>query len=403
MSVRSTPAARLTPALVAGERHRRGLPRQPLPRYSRVPRATRLAGALPQHRPRAPARARLARAHAWIPPRRHVTTRSTDPPEGMLQRLREAHRRTGAGMDLQCTCARSLAASLNPTCGEKWHPENFYICFLSFVSKDAAKAELDFGISASEVDQPNFLSAGDHGPGPHLAPGALHVRSLQPGAGHEELLRAWRQALLRAWLPQSVLAAMRLLQRAHPRRQFPEFILIAHVLTDVWIHLPSPKFSKKVCDFELRKCLQTWVLGLTKLRLPFVQQKCVTALEKTWHTEHFFCAQCGQQFGEDGFHERDGKPYCRNDYFDMFAPKCGGCNKPIMENYISALNTQWHPDCFVCRVSIRYLNCRFPLASCYLSGGWMVSSVKGLGFAPFICQVKYWISLRAKNYDKLFL
>ncbi|XP_041977738.1 paxillin isoform X2 [Aricia agestis] len=80
-----------------------------------------------------------------------------------------------------------------------------------------------------------------------------------------------------------------------------------------------------------------------------ILDKCVTALEKTWHTEHFFCAQCGEQFGEDGFHERDGKPYCRADYFDMFAPKCGGCSKPIMENYISALNTQWHPDCFVCK------------------------------------------------------
>ncbi|XP_037894771.1 paxillin isoform X3 [Glossina fuscipes] len=80
----------------------------------------------------------------------------------------------------------------------------------------------------------------------------------------------------------------------------------------------------------------------------------ITALGKTWHTEHFFCAQCGQQFGEDGFHERDGKPYCRNDYFEMFAPKCNGCNRAIMENYISALNSQWHPDCFVCR------DCRQP-------------------------------------------
>ncbi|XP_037042323.1 leupaxin isoform X3 [Bradysia coprophila] len=85
-----------------------------------------------------------------------------------------------------------------------------------------------------------------------------------------------------------------------------------------------------------------------------ILDKCVTALEKTWHTEHFFCAQCGQPFGEDGFHERDGKPYCRNDYFDMFAPKCNGCNRAIMENYISALNSQWHPDCFVCR------DCRQP-------------------------------------------
>lgn len=63
-------------------------------------------------------------------------------------------------------------------------------------------------------------------------------------------------------------------------------------------------------------------------------------------------AQCGKQFGEEGFHEREGKPYCRDDYFDMFAPKCGACNRAIMENYISALNAQWHPDCFVCRVSI---------------------------------------------------
>ncbi|CAH0555769.1 unnamed protein product [Brassicogethes aeneus] len=85
-----------------------------------------------------------------------------------------------------------------------------------------------------------------------------------------------------------------------------------------------------------------------------ILDKCVTALEKTWHMDHFFCAQCGKQFGEEGFHERDGKPFCRDDYFDLYAPKCGSCNRAIMENYISALNSQWHPDCFVCR------ECRFP-------------------------------------------
>ncbi|XP_014246352.1 paxillin-like isoform X2 [Cimex lectularius] len=85
-----------------------------------------------------------------------------------------------------------------------------------------------------------------------------------------------------------------------------------------------------------------------------ILDKCVTALEKTWHTEHFFCAQCGKQFGEEGFHEKDGRPYCRDDYFDMFAPKCGGCSRPIMENYVSALSMQWHADCFVCR------DCRQP-------------------------------------------
>ncbi|CAG7732992.1 unnamed protein product [Allacma fusca] len=80
-----------------------------------------------------------------------------------------------------------------------------------------------------------------------------------------------------------------------------------------------------------------------------ILDKCVTALETNWHPEHFFCAHCGKQFGQDGFHEKDGKPYCRTDYLALFAPKCGGCAKPITDNYITALNAQWHPECFVCR------------------------------------------------------
>ncbi|XP_075918275.1 paxillin isoform X6 [Petromyzon marinus] len=80
-----------------------------------------------------------------------------------------------------------------------------------------------------------------------------------------------------------------------------------------------------------------------------VMDRVVTALDRTWHPEHFFCAQCGRPFGEEGFHERDGKPYCRQDYYGMFAPKCNGCSRAIMQNYLSALNTVWHPECFICR------------------------------------------------------
>ncbi|XP_028852746.1 uncharacterized protein pxnb isoform X2 [Denticeps clupeoides] len=80
-----------------------------------------------------------------------------------------------------------------------------------------------------------------------------------------------------------------------------------------------------------------------------ILDRVVTALDRTWHPEHFFCAQCGSFFGEEGFHEKDGKAYCRKDYFDMFAPKCGGCARAILDNYISALSCLWHPECFVCR------------------------------------------------------
>lgn len=76
--------------------------------------------------------------------------------------------------------------------------------------------------------------------------------------------------------------------------------------------------------------------------------QCVTALNNTWHPEHFFCAKCSCYFGDEGFHEHDGKPYCRADFYNLFAPHCASCNKPILSNYISALNAQWHPECFVC-------------------------------------------------------
>lgn len=80
-----------------------------------------------------------------------------------------------------------------------------------------------------------------------------------------------------------------------------------------------------------------------------ILDKVTIALDKSFHPEHFVCAHCGCQFEQDdGFHEKDGKPYCKRDFFDLFASKCGGCCLPITANYITALSKQWHPDCFVC-------------------------------------------------------
>ncbi|NXV74558.1 LPXN protein, partial [Atlantisia rogersi] len=77
-------------------------------------------------------------------------------------------------------------------------------------------------------------------------------------------------------------------------------------------------------------------------------QKVLTALDQTWHPEHFFCTHCGKMFGDDGFHERNGKPYCRQDFLAIFAPKCQGCERPVTDNYLSALQGVWHAECFVC-------------------------------------------------------
>ncbi|KAG1973607.1 leupaxin [Pimephales promelas] len=79
-----------------------------------------------------------------------------------------------------------------------------------------------------------------------------------------------------------------------------------------------------------------------------ITQNILTAMDQTWHPEHFFCSHCGDLFGPDGYMEKDGKPYCSRDFYRLFAPKCSGCGEPVKDNYLSAANGTWHPDCFVC-------------------------------------------------------
>ncbi|KAM7388314.1 hypothetical protein PAMP_024500 [Pampus punctatissimus] len=79
-----------------------------------------------------------------------------------------------------------------------------------------------------------------------------------------------------------------------------------------------------------------------------IVQNILTALDQTWHPEHFFCTYCGGLFGPEGFLEKDGKPYCCKDFYHLFAPKCSGCGESVKEDYLTAANGTWHSECFVC-------------------------------------------------------
>ena len=74
----------------------------------------------------------------------------------------------------------------------------------------------------------------------------------------------------------------------------------------------------------------------------------ITALGYTWHPECFTCQQCNQELGTQNFFERDGRPYCENCYHSLYSPRCGACQKPILDKCISALGQTWHPECFCC-------------------------------------------------------
>jgi len=79
-----------------------------------------------------------------------------------------------------------------------------------------------------------------------------------------------------------------------------------------------------------------------------IESAFVVAKEKTFHADHFRCNTCNQPLGGKAFIEKDNHFYCEDCYYNEFNPKCGHCGEVIKGQYISALNQSWHPDHFVC-------------------------------------------------------
>lgn len=80
----------------------------------------------------------------------------------------------------------------------------------------------------------------------------------------------------------------------------------------------------------------------------------IVALGQHWHYGHFFCAECGDPFGEGMTHiEKDGYAWCINcqtKRTERRAPKCKACKKAVIGQYVMALGGEWHDECFRCAV-----------------------------------------------------
>ena len=91
---------------------------------------------------------------------------------------------------------------------------------------------------------------------------------------------------------------------------------------------------------------------------------------KKFHPYCFTCTECAKPLSPNNFYEKNGKPYCEDDYHRLFSPKCAGCKLPIKDvsfqnnsiifkfsyffhshdqgKIIRALGKDWHPQCFTC-------------------------------------------------------
>ncbi|KAF3690986.1 LIM homeobox transcription factor 1-alpha LIM/homeobox protein 1.1 [Channa argus] len=70
-----------------------------------------------------------------------------------------------------------------------------------------------------------------------------------------------------------------------------------------------------------------------------------------WHEECVRCAACGDALRNSCF-LRDNKLYCKRDYTDLFAVRCGGCAKAISpaDLVMRAGAAVFHLRCFICSV-----------------------------------------------------
>lgn len=99
--------------------------------------------------------------------------------------------------------------------------------------------------------------------------------------------------------------------------------------------------------------------------------------KRTYHEQHFFCAECGDPFlppaspgapsrtfagdgaftasAEDdvGFTVYKGHPYCEACHVRLRMPKCKKCKKSIRDGMqaVEALGGKWCWECFTCAVS----------------------------------------------------
>ncbi|XP_005278918.1 LIM domain kinase 1 isoform X1 [Chrysemys picta bellii] len=76
------------------------------------------------------------------------------------------------------------------------------------------------------------------------------------------------------------------------------------------------------------------------------------ALNADWHADCFRCCECGALLSHQ-YYEKDGRLYCKKDYWARFGELCHGCSEQITKGLVMVAGEQkYHPECFSC------LSCR---------------------------------------------
>lgn len=115
----------------------------------------------------------------------------------------------------------------------------------------------------------------------------------------------------------------------------------------------------------------------------------ITALGEVWHPEHFVCVECKMELSTTGFFEREGRPYCDEDYHQLFSPRCAYCKGPIVQvrKLCFCLLCVDDDKCFPLTNQNLYHTLRAHICSCFLIH---TPTCSVMTLNPFIYTVIFW-------------
>ncbi|CDQ76640.1 unnamed protein product [Oncorhynchus mykiss] len=90
---------------------------------------------------------------------------------------------------------------------------------------------------------------------------------------------------------------------------------------------------------------------------PILDRFLLNVLDQAWHAKCVQCCECNCNLTEKCF-SRDGKLYCKIDFFRRFGTKCAGCLQGISPSDLvrKARSKVFHLNCFTCMVCNKQLS-----------------------------------------------
>ena len=105
-----------------------------------------------------------------------------------------------------------------------------------------------------------------------------------------------------------------------------------------------------------RDCYITDLAPKCKRCVQPIVENFISALDAYFHPSCFVCVECGVAFNATSFYEYQDMPYCELHYHLKRGSLCNSCSQPINGRCITALNKKYHPEHFNCSFCLQTLN-----------------------------------------------